>query len=368
MRWNDKRVLGAAALATAVAGLGNAPSVEAKSKAEKRAERERGTIDPSLMRQESPVLGEPYTIAGQKFEPKDDNAFDEVGYSITMSPDMADGSSMSGEPYNPAAITISHRILPVPSYVELTNLETGKTIIARVTDRGPMLKDRVAALSPAAAQLLGIDGGAAIRVRRVNPPVAEKYALRSGRPASDRLDTPPALLSALKRRLMENGTPKPKDVMLSAPAPRAPNPLQAKPQVAKAPAPKPMPKTAPIRAGATFDPAWPAPSTRPAPPATSGGDRFVVEGDGIRVTSNQPIRVAPSGASSVAPSGTFFVQIAAYGDQSRAVSLARRMRGSVQDAGSVYRVRVGPFDSENEARAALSDLQSNGYPDARISR
>ena len=362
MRWNDKRVLGAAALATAVAGLSNAPSVEAKSKAEKRAERERGTIDPSLMREESPVLGEPYTIAGQKFEPKDDNAFDEVGYSITMTPDMSDGSSMSGEPYNPAAITISHRILPVPSYVELTNLETGKTIIARVTDRGPMLKDRVAALSPAAAQLLGIEGGAAIRVRRVNPPVAEKYALRSGRPASDRLDTPPALLSALKRRLIENGTPKPKDVMMSAPAPRAPNPMQSKPQVAKAPAPK----TAPSRAGATFDPVRPAAPVRQASPPRASGDRFVVEGDGIRVTSNQPIRVVP--ASSAAPSSAYFVQIAAYGDQSRAVSLARRMRGSVQDAGSVYRVRVGPFDSENEARAALSDLQSNGYPDARISR
>lgn len=364
MRWNDKRVLGAAALATAVAGLSNAPSAEAKSKAEKRAERERGTIDPSLMREETPVLGEPYTIAGQKFEPKDDNAFDEVGYSITMTADMADGQSMTGEPYNPAAITISHRILPVPSYVELTNLETGKTIIARVNDRGPMLKDRVAALSPAAAQLLGIEGGAAIRVRRVNPPVAEKYALRSGRPASDRLDTPPALLSALKRRLIENGTPKPKDVMMSAPAPRAPNPLQSKPQVAKAPAPRPMTNAAPSRAGATFDPSRPAAPVRQAPPSRAGGDRFVVEGDGIRVTSNQPIRIAQP----VAPSGMFFVQIAAYGDQSRATSLARRMRGSVQDAGSVYRVRVGPFDSEDEAHAALSDLRSNGYPDARISR
>jgi rare lipoprotein A len=360
MRWNDKRVLGAAALATALAGLGASSSVAAKSKAEKRAERS-PTYDPSLVQPETPILGEPYTIAGQKFEPKDDNTFDEVGYSITMTPDMSSGSTMTGESYNPSAITISHRILPVPSYVELTNLETGKTIIARVNDRGPMLKDRVAALSPAAAQLLGIEGTAPIRVRRLNPPMAEKIALRSGRPAPERLDTPPALLSALKRRLMESGTPKPKDVVMTAPAPRAPNPMQAKPQVAKAPTPKPAskpaPKAAAPRAGATFDQGQ-QPVSAAAP---SSDDRFVVEGEGAA-----PARPARPAQAPV--SGAYFVQIAAFGDQSRANALAKRANAQVQSAGSIHRVRVGPFENDAEARAALSDLKRNGYPDARITR
>jgi rare lipoprotein A len=351
MRWNDKRLLSAAALVTALAGISTSSIVVAKSKAEKRADRAQ-TLDPALAEPEKPVLGEPYTIAGQKFEPKDDNAFDEVGYSITRTPDMNSGSTMIGEPYDPSAITISHRILPVPSYVELTNLETGKTIIARVNDRGPMLKDRVAALSPAAAQLLGIEGAAPIRVRRLNPPMAEKMALRSGRAASERLDTPPSLLSALKRRLLESDTPKPKDVVMTAPGPRLPNPLQAKPQTAKAPAPKP----AAARAGATFDP-----SKSTAPAAQSGNDRFIVEGTGAK-----PANAVQAAQSPV--SGAYFVQIAAFGDQSRANSLAKRMNAQVQSAGSIHRVRVGPFEKDADARAALSDLKSKGYPDARITR
>ncbi len=355
MRWNDKRVLSVAALAAALAGLSANSTVAAKSKAEKRADRA-PAYDPSIVQPEIPVLGEPYTIAGEKFEPKDDNSFDEVGYSITMSPDMPGGTAMTGEPYNPSAITISHRILPVPSYVELTNLETGKTIIARVNDRGPMLKDRVAALSPAAAQLLGIEGSAAVRVRRLNPPMVEKIALRSGRPAADRLDTPPALLSALKRRLMESGIPKPKDVVMTAPSPRAPNPLEAKPQVAKVPTSKPAKKAIPPRAGAIFDPARPAPSS----PAESG-ERFVVEGGRA-----DPAKTAKPIQAPV--TGDYFVQIAAFGDQSRANALAKRMNAQMQSAGSIHRVRVGPFKNDADARAALSDLKRKGYPDARISR
>ncbi len=381
MRWNDKKLLSAASIALAIGGSSLA---EAKKRGDKQA-----AMDQPVLRDEVPVLGEPYTIAGQRFEPKDDNAFDEVGYSTVMSPDLSSGSTLTGEPYNPGAFTGSHRILPVPSYAEVTNLETGKTILIRISDRGPMLKDRVVALSPAAAEALDIAGGsnAPVRVRRVNPPAQEKAMLRMGNAAPDRLDTPPALLSALKRRLVESGTPKPRDVVMTAPAPRPANPLQTKPTAVRIPpAQKPMtPRPAAARPGADFDtPSMPraprpAPVAQPVPQRPSqarppiraqDGDRFIIEdASGRTEVTVQTGGYEPSGGSPVrASGGAAYVQIASFGLESRAIALARKVGGSVQSAGSVWRVRTGPYQDEASARAALSDAVSKGYRDARIAR
>src|SRR3546814_14674210 len=74
-----------------------------------------------------------------------------------------------------------HKTLPLPSYVEVTALDTGRTILVRVNDRGPMVTDRLIGLSLGAAEQLGIaDGVTAVRVRRTNPPAAERRLLRAG--------------------------------------------------------------------------------------------------------------------------------------------------------------------------------------------
>jgi rare lipoprotein A len=72
----------------------------------------------------------------------------------------------------------------MPSYVEITALDTGRTILVRINDRGPMTNDRLIDLSEGAARQLGIvdKGTTGVRVRRVNPPENEKSALRAGRP------------------------------------------------------------------------------------------------------------------------------------------------------------------------------------------
>src|SRR3546814_10508243 len=49
-----------------------------------------------------------------------------------------------------------HKTLPLPSYVEVTALDTGRTILVRVNDRGPMVTDRLIGLSRGAAEQLGI--------------------------------------------------------------------------------------------------------------------------------------------------------------------------------------------------------------------
>jgi rare lipoprotein A (peptidoglycan hydrolase) len=61
----------------------------------------------------------------------------------------------SGELYDTMKLTAAHPILPIPSYVRVTNVENGKTIIVRVNDRGPFLSDRIIDLSYVAAAKLG---------------------------------------------------------------------------------------------------------------------------------------------------------------------------------------------------------------------
>jgi len=57
-------------------------------------------------------------------------------------------------------MTAAHRTLPLRSYVEVTNLENNRKVVVRINDRGPFHGNRVMDLSTAAAEELGIAGGA----------------------------------------------------------------------------------------------------------------------------------------------------------------------------------------------------------------
>ena len=64
----------------------------------------------------------------------------------------------SGEPYDLYAMTAAHRSLPLPTYVEVKNLQNGRSVIVKVNDRGPFHEDRIIDLSYTAAVKLGILG------------------------------------------------------------------------------------------------------------------------------------------------------------------------------------------------------------------
>ncbi len=77
----------------------------------------------------------------------------------------------SGEPYDMYGMTAAHRTLPLPTYVEVTNLDNDRSVIVRVNDRGPFHDGRIIDLSYVAARKLGIVGvgTARVRVRALEP-------------------------------------------------------------------------------------------------------------------------------------------------------------------------------------------------------
>jgi peptidoglycan lytic transglycosylase len=79
----------------------------------------------------------------------------------------------SGELYDMNAMTAAHPTLPIPTYVEVTNLRNGRKVIVKVNDRGPFLRNRIIDLSYVAAVKLGIttDGTGLVEVRAIDPAV-----------------------------------------------------------------------------------------------------------------------------------------------------------------------------------------------------
>src|SRR3546814_6033080 len=100
------------------------------------------------------MIGDPYKIGGVTYTPIDVADYDEVGYAGRYGDDLAGKPTANGETFDPASISAAHKTLPLPSYVEVTALDTGRTILVRVNDRGPMVTDRLIGLSRGAAEQL----------------------------------------------------------------------------------------------------------------------------------------------------------------------------------------------------------------------
>jgi len=84
----------------------------------------------------------------------------------------------SGEAYDMYAMTAAHKSLPLPTYVQVTNLDNGRQVVVKVNDRGPFVKNRIIDLSYTAAKKLGITatGTGLVEVRAINTdhPPAQK--------------------------------------------------------------------------------------------------------------------------------------------------------------------------------------------------
>jgi len=113
-----------------------------------------------------------YTVNGRTYYVKQSsNDYVERGIASWYGTKFHGRKTSNGETYSMYAMTAAHKTLPIPAYVEVTNLKNGKSVIVRVNDRGPFHENRIIDLSYVAAKKLGIAGTGTglVEVRSIDP-------------------------------------------------------------------------------------------------------------------------------------------------------------------------------------------------------
>jgi rare lipoprotein A len=252
---------------------------------------------------DTPVrLGRPYMIGGRTYAPYDDTRYDAIGEASWYGTREQGHATANGERFDRRRVSAAHPTLPLPSYVEVTRLDTGRRMIVRVNDRGPFARDRVLDLSREAARGLDIDraGRALVRVRRVTPTSGQAKALRRGYPV---------MLASVSPTASPQGV---------GPAPALPPSL---PIVPRAPGPISPPLSLPVPV--------------PVPDTSLPLAHWIV------VATPADADAADALASALAGEG-----------------------GRVEAAGGGYRVLTGPYSSAPARADALARLASRGYQGA----
>ncbi|MEE3295318.1 MAG: septal ring lytic transglycosylase RlpA family protein [Pseudomonadota bacterium] len=123
-------------------------------------------------------VGNPYEIGDTLYFPTKDYNYEEMGVASWYGKKFHGKLTSNGERYDMNRMTAAHKTLPLPTKVKVTNLENNKSVILRVNDRGPFVKNRVIDVSMRAAERLGFKekGTAKVMVRYFSEaPVYDKY-------------------------------------------------------------------------------------------------------------------------------------------------------------------------------------------------
>ena len=119
----------------------------------------------------------PYVVNGKRYVPmslEEAGRYEEKGiaswYGEETRKKKGGYMTANGEAFDPDGLNAAHKYLPLPSYVRVTNLDNGKSIILRVNDRGPFIEDRIIDLSAGAAKKLGYfkRGTARVKVETID--------------------------------------------------------------------------------------------------------------------------------------------------------------------------------------------------------
>jgi rare lipoprotein A len=262
-------------------------------------------------------VGAPYEINGVWYYPAVDYNYDETGVASWYGEQFDQKYTANGEIFDLNELTAAHRTLPLPSIVQVTNLNNGRALQLRVNDRGPFARNRVIDVSRRASQLLGFatSGTAPVRVkvmREESIQVAE-LAKRNGGDARVLVAEAPSVDKVAAAPMMTHEASPPPAAPISA----VPSP----PVVAELP---PLP---------------------------------------------EKVRVVP-----LVSSARIFIQAGAFSMRDNAQKLQARVAplGSVQVMTAsvrgieMYRVRLGPLASVEEADRLLARVVDSGYPEAMI--
>jgi rare lipoprotein A len=193
----------------------------------------------------------PYQIKGIWYYPKSDPDYDERGIGSWYGEQFHNRRTANGEIFDMDLPSAAHKTLPLPSIVEVTNLDNGRKMQVRVNDRGPFIDGRIIDLSKAAAEQLGYGraGVARVRVRYIGPAAKTPFDQRRMIAATPPPPAEPRYAPPPKARVYATGLPPaqaaygpPPPPKLADPdfAPSTPTPITSAPLVPAAPAPAPM--------------------------------------------------------------------------------------------------------------------------------
>jgi len=250
-------------------------------------------------------IGAPYKQNGIWYVPANEPDYNETGVASWYGAEFHGKTTSNGETYDMDAITAAHPTLPLPSIVEVTNLENGKTLKVRVNDRGPFVKGRLIDLSPRAAKQLGYygKGSAKVRVKYVGP--------------ADPVDGPLTAQNSAPQYGLQN-------ISYSAPVSYS------------APAPY---RTAPVVASVALPPVKQATAAKPAAPKAAKSGRYL-----------------QVGAFSSAANADKMVS---------KLNGAARVAALEQGGTTLYRVLVGPLPDEAAMALAKGEASRLGVAQPR---
>jgi len=155
-------------------------------------------------------VGKPYSVNGRIYVPSENPSYRAEGIASWYGPDFHGRLTANGEIYDMHAISAAHPTMPLPSYARVTNLDNARSIIVRVNDRGPYVRNRIIDLSIGTAKALDFYGYGLAQVR-------VEYVGRAPLEGSD-----DAMLLATLRE--GSSAPAPSKVMIASAKPVLPNP------------------------------------------------------------------------------------------------------------------------------------------------
>ncbi len=262
-------------------------------------------------------LGDSYEIDGVTYTPAVDTAYNETGYAGWYADDDTHLITANGERYDADLMTGMHKTLPLPTMVKMTNLETGKTAVVRINDRGPFVNDRLVDVSEKTARTLGfnMDGLNPVRVEVL--PLNQQLGTQ-GKIMQTRIETP--------QERVDNLT-----ALYNDPLSRA--------NVA---AKTVKPATVSVKNDVIYAPKKAAPKKRVARPVAATGDYYIQIGVFSRPENVHQIQS----------------NLGAYHN----LTITDLKRGNR----TLQRVRIGPFSNRELAVKVLDNTTKAGYPDATL--
>lgn len=348
-----------------------------------------------LMREPDPVpkhepllarANRPYRVMGQDFAPMTERKpYKKQGVASWYGQRFHGKPTSTGETYDMYQMTAAHPTLPLPSYARVTRLDNGRSVVVRVNDRGPFLRGRLIDLSYLAASKLGYvgKGHAEVEVELLNPADAGKGRTLTAQPAvkaapGQARTLPTISLASAELDLPgDEGAPADKE-LASAEAPRA----DERAGVAGSNSGDAGASVLAADNGSQGGDAFPT-----AEAMTSESRRAALGGQGADLTLNRPSArtqaasmVASTHAAAPAPvrarraaegDSGWFLQLGVFRQLDNALRVQREQmaRSTPSDPpvelvqrGDQYRVLLGPYADEADARAVAADIgQRTGH-------